>query len=265
MILFLTHVGSCFRAIMAQRELKSLLARQNDSDSGRGAGLFRRLFRFIPTHFRSDPRVEAVKSEIAGLQKDIRCSEEMSRCIFVEISDLHVAKQQLMESRTPKGRFYNYLGIFFSGYCVYKMVMSCLNIVLQRVRDVDPITRGLQLFLQYSFHYDIDTRFWSQQLSFVFVGILVGTQFRGFLIELTKAFNAWSSVINADFTILVLAEVMGMYFVSSVLLMRMNLPMEYRVLITEVLGDLEFTFYFHWFDLLFLISATVSIGKPRVR
>jgi hypothetical protein len=48
-------------------------------------------------------------------------------------------------------------------------------------------------------------------------------------IILLNEFQEWSDVIG-----LLMAQVMGMYFVSYVLLIRMSLPSEYRVIITQV-------------------------------
>eukprot|EP00455_Lapot_gusevi_P005217 TRINITY_DN12195_c0_g1_i2.p1 TRINITY_DN12195_c0_g1~~TRINITY_DN12195_c0_g1_i2.p1 ORF type:complete len:524 (-),score=44.54 TRINITY_DN12195_c0_g1_i2:24-1595(-) len=206
---------------------------------------------------RSELRV--LQNEIRSLQDEIRALEEVSQQLFNEINELAIAKQLYQESLTLKGRFYNYLGYFFSGWCVYKMVMACINIVFKRTIKTDPVSRGLEIFLRYFFHMQIDVRFWSQHVSFIFVGILVATQFRGFLIQITKIFQAWASVLSSNIMILLLAEIMGMYFVSSVLLMRMNLPIEYRLIITNVLGDIEFHFYHAWFDVIFFVSAIASI------
>ena len=154
--------------------------------------------------------------------------------------------------------YFNFLGYFFCGYCCWKIFISTVNILLNRVGKQDPISRGIYILVNY-LNIAIDVDFWSQQISFWLVGIIVVTSIRGLLITLTKFFYAIASSKSSNIIVLVLAQIMGMYFLSSVLLMRMNMPSVYRVMLTHVLGDLQFHFYHRWFDVIFLISAVSSV------
>ena len=193
------------------------------------------------------------------LQKEVEALEELSRQLFLEAVDLHNTRQRVHFSKTIQGRYFDFVGHIFSGYCVWKIFISTVNIIFDRVGKVDPVTRGIDITVKY-IGLELDVMFWSQQFSFLLIGILIVTSIRGLLITMTKFFNSMASAKSSNVIVLVLAEIMGMYFVSSVLLMRMNMPETYRLIITQVLGDLQFNFYHRWFDLIFLISALSSIG-----
>lgn len=205
----------------------------------------------MPAMF-SGENVEQLKSEVAAL-------EELGRQLFLELVDMRNMQERIEYSKTFKGKYFNFLGYFFSIYCIWKIFICTVNIVFDRVGRVDPVTRGIAIAVHYM-GFTFDVKFWSQHISFLLVGIIVVTSIRGLLITLTKFFYAISSSKSSNIIVLALAQIMGMYFISSVVLMRMNMPQEYRVIITEVLGELQFSFYHRWFDVIFLVSALSSIG-----
>lgn len=200
----------------------------------------------------SSENVSLLKQETAAL-------EELSRQMFLEVVDLHNQQERIEYSKTFKGKYFNFLGYFFSIYCVWKIFISTINIIFDRVGKVDPVTRGIEIAVNY-LGIQFDVKFWSQQISFFLIGIIIVTSIRGLLLTLTRFFYAIASSKSSNVIVLCLAQIMGMYFVSSVLLIRMNMPLEYRSIITEVLGDLQFNFYHRWFDVIFLVSALSSIG-----
>uniref|UniRef100_A0A8C0XZC2 Golgi pH regulator n=1 Tax=Cyprinus carpio carpio TaxID=630221 RepID=A0A8C0XZC2_CYPCA len=162
------------------------------------------------------------------IQQEVDALEELSRQLFLETVDLQATKERIEYSKTFQGKYFNFLGYFFSIYCVWKIFMATINIVFDRVGKNDPVTRGIEITVNY-----------------------LGIQF--------DFFYAISSSKSSNVIVLVLAQIMGMYFVSSVLLMRMSMPLEYRTIVTEVLGELQFNFYHRWFDVIFLVSALSSI------
>eukprot|EP00879_Flechtneria_rotunda_P014737 GHRR01015399.1.p1 GENE.GHRR01015399.1~~GHRR01015399.1.p1 ORF type:complete len:208 (+),score=70.34 GHRR01015399.1:125-748(+) len=59
--------------------------------------------------------------------------------------------------------------------------------------------------------------------------------------------------------VLMLSEVTGMYAISSLLLIRRNVPVKYRTVIDTVLGgELEFQYFHRWFNGLFIASALTT-------
>ncbi|CAH0403749.1 unnamed protein product [Chilo suppressalis] len=195
---------------------------------------------------------------IAQLRQEISALEELSRQLFLEAHDARSMREKIEWSKTFQGKYFNFLGYFFSLYCVWKIFICTINIVFDRVGRIDPVTRGLGLVVP-RLGLAIDVAFWSQHVSFALVGCIALTSIRGLLLTLTKFFYKISSSKSSNIIVLVLAQIMGMYFCSSVLLMRMNMPAEYRIIITQVLGDLQFNFYHRWFDVIFLVSALTSI------
>uniref|UniRef100_A0A915A875 Golgi pH regulator n=1 Tax=Parascaris univalens TaxID=6257 RepID=A0A915A875_PARUN len=235
--------------LLEKEAAQSAFTRGSDSQSG----LFQRLWGSVS--FSSN----SLKDQISSLNMEIVPLEELSRYLFLEVVELRNMKDRLDYSKTWQGQYFNVLGHFFSVYCMWKIFISTVNIVFDRVGKVDPVTRGIEIAVKYM-GFQLDVRFWSQHVSFLLVGVIAVTSIRGLLITLTKFFYMLSSTKSSNLIVLLLAQIMGMYFVSSVLLMRMNMPHEYRSIITEVLGDLQFNFYHRWFDVMFLISALVSIA-----
>jgi len=211
------------------------------------------------TYLRRILKGDDLEQTVYQLEQEISAYTELCQRLYLDINDLRLDKERIEFSQTLQGKFFNFMGYFFSIYCIYKMFMATINIVFNRISHKDPISRGFEILL-HTFGVEVDVMFWSQQISFIVVGIIIATSIRGFLKEIMKFFWAWSNNVSSNFIVILLSQIMGMYFVSCVLLMRMNLPLTYRTTITNILGDIEFDFYHRWFDVIFIMSASLSIG-----
>ncbi len=214
----------------------------------------------LPSSISLPSEIRAVRRQITSLEQHMERLTNFCRISFSELQQMRYDIEQYIKSRKDIiGAFKNIWSYVMLSFCLYRITMSSLNILLRRVNHLDPVSRFLQLFITNIFDIHADIRYWTQHISFIFVGVLVGIQIRGFLIFSTKVFVGWASTITPQTILLILTEIMGTYFVSMVLQIRMNLPVEHRQVLTTVLGDIQFLFYHRWFDAIFILSAFITI------
>lgn len=206
-------------------ELRASARRQNEAIAGGGkaGSIFSKAFGFFSS-------AKDDTTYIKGLEAEILTLESLGRELFLEVNDLRDVQERSLRARTLRGRVFNFFGYVMSAFCMYKMVMSTVNVVFRRNRDKDPITDAVEklLYIWPSLAEQLNIRFVSEVASLSFVGILVFTQTRGFLVTLLKFFRTYSSTVSSNSVVLWLAHLMGMYFVSSFVLMRMNLSPLHR-------------------------------------
>lgn len=206
-------------------ELRASARRQDEAIAGGG-----KKGRSSPGRSASSRLRRTTRRTSKGLEAEILTLESLGRELFLEVNDLRDVQERSLRARTLRGRVFNFFGYVMSAFCMYKMVMSTVNVVFRRNRDKDPITDAVEklLYIWPSLAEQLNIRFVSEVASLGFVGILVFTQTRGFLVTLLKFFRAYSSTVSSNSVVLWLAHLMGMYFVSSFVLMRMNLSPLHR-------------------------------------
>jgi len=79
---------------------------------------------YRPLHYRD--LIAIIESELSKLQEEISSLEELSRHLFLEIVELRNMQDRVEWSKTWKGIYFNFLGYFFSLYCMWKIFIVSL-------------------------------------------------------------------------------------------------------------------------------------------
>jgi hypothetical protein len=74
-----------------------------------------------------------ISYNVSTIKQDISTYEEISSQLYSDLVDLQAIQQRIEYSKTLKGKYFHVLGHFFSLYCVWKILISFINIIFNRV------------------------------------------------------------------------------------------------------------------------------------
>lgn len=61
------------------------------------------------------------------LKQEIAALEELSRQLFLELYDIRCMRERISWAETWRGKYFNFLGYFFSLYCIWKIFIVSFN------------------------------------------------------------------------------------------------------------------------------------------
>ena len=227
-------------------------------------------------------RVEMLQMKLAAIEQEIVAMEHVLRSLFQETLEARLARERRTAAATTRGRLNDLAGVAMVVTCAWRVIGGVYRLTFHRgdvmVRaGTDPVTKTLVKLLA----IPISPETMSQILSLLFVALLVGASLRNFLRIVFRVFTKIGGGGGGTSTMLVLfvAEVLGLYFLSSVLLIRNTLPDKYRGFITEAMGaeargeetktdgareNADFTFYQNHHESVFLTSAVLTCVLLRL-
>ncbi|KAH9851286.1 Abscisic acid G-protein coupled receptor-domain-containing protein, partial [Lenzites betulinus] len=229
------------------------------------------LSRSLPS-WQGNSEASSMAQEITGLQA---LEYEMSR-------NLEVLKQRQGDgkfSRTLAGKAFNWGGRLFAIYCIYRIFASILNLLLPRTPPSTPgepattnadvvsfVLAYLFSFLPFTDIPQAKIAVISRQISLGLVGAIILSSIRRVLRGVARVLRVTSRSLGASLMLLILAQVMGIYLLSTLIQLRTSFPpppsrpdLDPDLEIMNLFATLpEWQFFGSLFDGAFLLAAAVS-------
>ncbi|KAK0558044.1 hypothetical protein OC846_000036 [Tilletia horrida] len=165
--------------------------------------------------------VKALSLEIVGL-------EALAKSMRDDLAIMRTSAQEAQFNKTVQGRFILLLTRIFGVYCAFRLVLSLLNLTIIGYANTekpppDFISLGLTHLVKL-FDVDLDVAVWTRQISLGMIGLLILLRIRTILGYLAAVFSSVSASVSTSVLILVLAEIMCVYFLATLIQFRSTLP-----------------------------------------
>ncbi|TDL26846.1 hypothetical protein BD410DRAFT_472119 [Rickenella mellea] len=183
--------------------------------------------------FRGNAEANALQREIDGLEA---LEYQMDRSLDV----LKARRANALFSRTLRGKLTNWAGRLFAIYCIFRIISCILNIVTP-MRDTDPskstpstttypdiITHLLAYLVSLLPSMELtvdDISAISREISLGLVGVIIISSFRVLLRGVSRVVRLSSRNLGASLMLLVVAQLMGIYFLTTIVQLRTAFPL----------------------------------------
>ncbi|KAG2005481.1 ICS [Coprinopsis cinerea AmutBmut pab1-1] len=164
----------------------------------------------------------------------LRGLESLEYQMARNVEELKSRREGAIYSETWRGRLLTIAGRFFAIYCVTRVVSCTYNVLfLPSQRSTsnlhysdllsNALAYGISRIPSISIQTD-DIASFSRQLSLIFVGIIILTSVRYILRGVSRLLRVSSRNLGASLMLLFLAQIMGIYLLSTVVQMRASFP-----------------------------------------
>jgi hypothetical protein len=86
-----------------------------------------------------------------------------------------------MFEKSTKGKIWKVFNHVLAAYSIYRIMAAILNVLLGRAGEADPVSVACGLLVH--LFADWDVRLWAKEISFLFVGGVIVSSGRSFLLE----------------------------------------------------------------------------------
>ncbi|GAA5955859.1 hypothetical protein JCM8115_004346 [Rhodotorula mucilaginosa] len=207
-------------------------------------------------------------AQVKNLELEVGALEKLERQMADDVARLRKRKTARDLGRSWKGRAWLMVGWLFSLYCVWRVFISCVNLIFgysrkshQRLDGADPGTvpaQGTDLLtslltrLAVLLNIELDIATWSRMIGLALIGGILLANMRNVLGSVSRIFKATSMGVSASFMLLFLAQLMAIYLLTSLI----SLPSSPSATTTSLLDTLpDFNVFSRLFDSVFLLAA----------
>lgn len=219
----------------------------------------------------------AENNKVRQLRDEINFMENLVGDMSDDIEEMKHSQELALKARTPVGRISWILGMVFSVILVIRVALAASTVwgakqisntpSMHRQRG-DPITIILLWLTGHHVVSDEQYDLYLQATSLMLAAFLTLSQVRAFFRCIGALYRKLSLLFSisidqnqksiGDVSLLLSTFVMGCYFLSCVVVMKMSLPIECRSSFSAAIGKLDFGFNSTVLNMVFFTSACTS-------